>query len=255
MTIKSMIKNLEVSLETCTGLRARLETVQQNTVELKGTVSAMVATASTKLNAEMSKAASERDNAYKLAEENTGCFNSVGNGILTIISLGTYCLHLDSVMKKANKNAEQLEVSRAHLENSVQPLVKKLDGLNGVTEDLLVEAMGNRSVVKNFETELNSKILVFKQRQSDVFGLKLEPLRQKLMRDFTDLIAKCNVTMRNSQTETESFRSILVDITKQERSNALMSLYMMPPDLNGCPRSPDPYCGYSNFDGECVMWC
>lgn len=64
--------------------------------------------------------------------------------------------------------------------------------------DLLTDAMGKRAVVKAFEEELIVKAKIFEQRKDDAFGLALEPVRAKLLRDVDELIEKCNLTMKTA---------------------------------------------------------
>jgi hypothetical protein len=67
-------------------------------------------------------------------------------------------------LKKAERAAKDIDRTKLNFSNNVVPLVGKLEGLNGVAEDLLKEAMDSTTVVRAFEEELKLKIVSFRQK-------------------------------------------------------------------------------------------
>lgn len=58
---------------------------------------------------------------------------------------------LEQTRAKCEKNAKEIDRTKANFENNVKPLVEKLAGLTGVAEDLLKEAITTTKAVRAFE--------------------------------------------------------------------------------------------------------
>lgn len=80
---------------------------------------------------------------------------------------------LDQTLKKAEKAARAIDREKNNFTNSVVPLVDKLEGLNGVAEDLLREAMNKTTLVRQFEESLAGTIFKFKAKQGKAISMKL----------------------------------------------------------------------------------
>lgn len=117
----------------------------------------------------------EYDTAVETAENNSkGCFGSWFNGIFTILTLGTYCIHLNNVMKESKKALDEVTRTKDSFTNNVAPLVGELEGMNGVAESLLAEAMDKRTVIKAFEEEVKHKATIFKSAQGNEIFLLID---------------------------------------------------------------------------------
>jgi len=105
---------------------------------------------------------------------------------------------LDQTLKKAEAAARDIDRTKSNFENNVAPLVDKLQGLNGVAEDLLREAMTKTTMVREFEEELKSQITKFKQKQGSTLAIRMQMMRGKMLDDLASLIAQCDVTIAAS---------------------------------------------------------
>lgn len=108
----------------------------------------MVALAKVNVNKQVKKLEREYADAQANADAHRGCFKDFAEGFKTIITAGISCAMLDQTLKKAEKAAQAIDREKNNFTNSVVPLVDKLEGLNGVAEDLLREAMNKTTLVR-----------------------------------------------------------------------------------------------------------
>lgn len=125
------------------------------------------------MNARIAELQKEYDDAKANADRHRGCFNSVGEALKTIFSLGISCALLDQTLKKAEAAARDIDRTKNNFQNNVAPLVDKLKGLNKVAEDLMREAMNATTAVRVFEEELKLKITAFKQKQGKSLAIRM----------------------------------------------------------------------------------
>lgn len=164
LTLESLLDTLESSAKKTGDIRVKLEGISRDIVTLKATIEGMVATAKVNVDARLAELQREYDDAKANADAHRGCFSSVGEGLKTIFTAGISCALLDQTLKKAERAAKDIDRTKLNFSNNVVPLVGKLEGLNGVAEDLLKEAMESTTVVRAFEEELKLKIVSFKQK-------------------------------------------------------------------------------------------
>lgn len=221
MTLESLLDTLETSFTQTQTIRLKLETISRDIVVLKATIEGMVATAQTNVNARIAQLQREYDDAKENADRHRGCFRDVGESLKTIFSLGISCAMLDSTLKKAEKAARDIDRTKENFENNVAPLVDRLKGLNGVAEDLLKEAMGKTTVVREFEEELKRQIAAFKQKQGKTIAIRMSMMRTKMLNDLADLIVQCDKTIAASAKRENDFKSILVEADKKMAETSL----------------------------------
>lgn len=221
MTLESLLDTLETSFTQTQTIRLKLETISRDIVVLKATIEGMVATAQTNVNARIAQLQREYDDAKANADKHRGCFRDVGESLKTIFSLGISCAMLDSTLKKAEKAARDIDRTKENFENNVAPLVDRLKGLNGVAEDLLKEAMGKTTMVREFEEELKRQIAAFKQKQGKTIAIRMSMMRTKMLKDLADLIVQCDKTIAASAKRENDFKSILVEADKKMAETSL----------------------------------
>jgi cell division septum initiation protein DivIVA len=221
LTLESLLDTLETSFTQTQTIRLKLETISRDIVVLKATIEGMVATAQTNVNARIAQLQREYDDAKANADKHRGCFRDVGESLKTIFSLGISCAMLDSTLKKAEKAARDIDRTKENFENNVAPLVDRLKGLNGVAEDLLKEAMGKTTMVREFEEELKRQIAAFKQKQGKTIAIRMSMMRTKMLKDLADLIVQCDKTIAASAKRENDFKSILVEADKKMAETSL----------------------------------
>ena len=198
MTLESLLDTLETSYARTHEIRVKLETISRDIVKLKATIEGMVATAQANVDARIAELTREYEDAQANADKHRGCFNSVGEGLKTVFSLGISCAMLDQTLKKAERAARDIDRTKMNFENNVAPLVDRLKGLNGVAEDLLAEAMSKTTMVREFEEELKMKITSFKQKQGSTLAIRMQMMRGKMVDDLNSLITQCDKTIIGS---------------------------------------------------------
>lgn len=163
----------------------------------------------------------EYDDAKANADKHRGCFKDVGTALATIFSAGISCALLDQTLKKAEKAANAIDRTKMNFANNVVPLVDRLEGLNGVAEDLLRESMTQTTVVREFEEVLKTSIDKFKQKQGKSIAIRMAAMRGKMTADLVTLIASCDKTIRATQARENDFRSILVKADEKMKETSL----------------------------------
>ena len=221
MTLESLLDTLETSHARTHEIRVKLETISRDIVTLKATIEGMVATAQANVDARIAELTREYEDAQANADKHRGCFNSVGEGLKTVFSLGISCAMLDQTLKKAERAARDIDRTKMNFENNVAPLVDRLKGLNGVAEDLLAEAMSKTTMVREFEEELKMKITSFKQKQGSTLAIRMQMMRGKMVDDLNSLITQCDKTIVGSLARENDFKSILVEADKKMKETAL----------------------------------
>jgi uncharacterized protein YoxC len=164
MTLQSLLSTLEITQTKTTDIREKLNNISREMVVLKAKIESMIATAVDQVDARVITLQREYDDATKNADDHRGCFKDVAEGFKTIFSFGISCAMLDQTLKKAERAANEIDKTKMNFTNNVKPLVGKLVGLNGVAHDLLQEAYDKTAVVRDFEYELKSKIVAFKEK-------------------------------------------------------------------------------------------
>jgi len=135
--LETLLETLTLAHDKTEKIRTKLEQISKDMVELKTTIQSTIATASTNVDAQTKKLTAEYEEAKGVADKNQGCFQSFSEGIKTILSLGITCYQLVQTYKKAESSMKEVKKAQADFENNVVPLVSKMEGLNGVADDLL----------------------------------------------------------------------------------------------------------------------
>lgn len=153
-----------------------------------------------------------------MAEENKGCFNTWLQGFTTIITLGISCYSRVQTYKKALANAAEITGTMENFNNNVVPLVEKLDGLIGVSNQLLSEAFDKVEVVREFEEVVKNMKSKFEARQGNDRVLKYPRLRKQMVNDLNILIEQCDKTIENSKRRSNDYKNILIDVDSKLRT-------------------------------------